>query len=138
VGWRAEGLNPKIKVLDFPRYLDRFTDGNFQAMLISKFLDYPDPMSVLSYFHKTSAYKGFFPESFDLSNGFDALSKTIEPARRRNLYSNLQNRILGVRIVNPIIFGNDASTLWGPRVSHVPPHPMGIHTLRFSELEMAQ
>jgi ABC-type oligopeptide transport system substrate-binding subunit len=134
--WETKAIQIKLDPIDRPTLLTRMFKKDYDLILGSKGVDYPDGYSILTYFK--SGYEGnyFHVNSLEIDSDLDRLVTTFNQSEREVGYRKLQLKILNEFTLIPLFFGSPSSGLWSPRVSNVPPHPMGLHTLPLETVEM--
>ncbi len=74
--------------------------------------------------------------SRELDHLIDQARFEINQAERVNLYKTIQNKILMHYELIPLFTGSNQSFLWSDKISSVDCHPMGFHSLNFSEIQL--
>lgn len=115
-----------IEVIPLNQYMTRIRERSYDLMIRSKFLDYPDGMSILTYFRSHYRDNTFFVEDREVDKLLDQAIAELDKNRRVDLYKAIQKRILSHHVVVPLAFGSDNRGLWGPKLSDVPAHPLGL------------
>lgn len=135
----TEGTTVNLKnIPDVPSYLKALTTKNYDAILGSRGLDYPDGFSVLAYFRE--GYEGNYYHVHDsaIDKTLDAAAQILDSEKRAHEYRQISKKILGFHTIVPLVFGHSASGLWSSEVAFAPPHPMGFHQLPFESIEMVK
>lgn len=115
-------------------YMPAVTGGDYDIIIQSKFLDYPDGLSVLTYFRSNYSANTFFINDRAVDSLLDKAIAELDLAKRVSLYRDVQKKILNHKIVVPLLFGSDNRGLWHPSVHAVPAHPLGIQGLPFESI----
>jgi len=131
----------QVRITSFPisDYFKVVKQKKYQMILRSKYLDYPDGMSLLTYF------KSNLPiNTFDAGN--KKIDKLIERAqmetnndKRISFYKKIQIELLKNYTLVPIFTGSTQSSLWhANKVRSIKAHPMGFHSIYFHEIELVE
>ncbi len=123
-----------INKISIEQYLEKIKSKKFDLMVRSKFLDYPDAISILTYFRSKYSSNTFFVESKKVDDLLDRSMAELSIEKRSRIYIDIQNEILAQRTVVPLVFGSDNLGLWSSKLNSVPAHPLGIQGLPFEEL----
>lgn len=126
---KPEGIDLKILVIPLKDYMPRIKDRRFDLLVRSKFLDYPDGMSILTYFRANYSDNTFFISDKNVDKALDRALGELNREKRATIYKEIQRLILSHKVVVPVVFGSDNRGLWGPRLRHVPAHPLGLQGL---------
>ncbi len=127
-------INLRIEVITVDEYLKIINSKKFDIMIRSKFLDYPDGFSVLSYFRSNYSANTFFVEDKTVDRLLDESIGELDLVKRTILYQKIQSKVLSYNSIVPLVFGTDNLGLWSPKVEAVPPHPLGVQGLPFNAL----
>jgi ABC-type transport system substrate-binding protein len=146
---RLETLLPnlvaKLKEFDFEfqqqplplaELLKKIKTKDFDVLLSTKAMEYPDAFAILSYFRSGYDQNDFNISSEDLDSALTAVVRTDDRSETLRLYRDIQRSILSSFLYLPMLYGSGASGLWSPRVKSAPATPLGVHTLRFEQVEM--
>ena len=136
--WEAPGFRLKLKPVPTQTIVEAMTSGKGQLVFGAKAVDYPDGLAVLNYFKSGQESNLFHVKSGEIDKMIDHLPEVEDERERVSLYRKTQIRILKELMVIPLIFGSNRAGLWSAKFKTVPPHPMGLHTLPFETLELAQ
>ena len=126
----------KQQPLPLADLLKKVKTRDFDVLLSTKGLEYPDAYSILSYFRSGYDQNDFYVSSQDVDKALSAVVRTDDRAEIKRLYHDIQRGILSTFVYLPIAYGSGASGLWSPRVRSAPATPLGLHTLRFEQVEM--
>lgn len=118
-------------------YLATLQNSDFEIMLVNKGMEYPDGLSILSYFRSKLPSNFFFIADEEVDRELDSLSEEASSEVRAGRYKKLQISILNQRTVLPLLSGSFNLGLWSPGISGVEPHPLGPHTLDFAKIRKA-
>ena len=128
-------ISVKIVGTTIEDYLRRIEMADFQLILRSKFLDYPDGYSALTYFRSNTKSNTFFVNDTAIDRKLDQAARELAVEKRANLYREIQRKILSKKTIAPVAFGSENLGLWAPKVL-VPPHPLGLQGLAFETLTL--
>lgn len=120
------GIEMTVKRIAMEKYMPALTTSSYQGIVQSKFLDYPDGMSVITYFRSNYSSNTFFIQDTKVDKMLDQAMSEMDNVKRLALYKKIQLQILSHRIVIPAVFGSDNRGLWHPVVDKVPAHPLGL------------
>lgn len=125
-----------VNKVSIEQYLEKIKNKKFDLIVRSKFLDYPDGISILTYFRSQSVANSFFVNSVKVDDLLDKSMSELSIEKRSLLYQEIQKEILAQRTIVPLVFGSDNLGLWSKTVNVVPAHPIGIHGLPFDEIKL--
>jgi ABC-type oligopeptide transport system substrate-binding subunit len=125
-------LNPMSKAEKLRRLFGKISE----AVVARKGMDYPDGISVLTYFRANYDANYFHISDTAVDKKIDEAMREFDTQKRISLYKETQNLALKHHTTIPLMFGTDASGLWSHKVKRIPSHPMGYHTMLFETIEM--
>lgn len=130
-------LNIEIKVIQISLkdYMPTIEKKEYDILIRSKFLDYPDGLSILTYFRSSYSANTFFVESPEVDTLIESALLELDKNKRTKLYEVIQEKILAQRTVVPIVFGSDNRGLWSDKIKSVPAHPLGLQGLPLETIE---
>ncbi len=134
--WSSDKIEVILNALPKGEKLDRMFGKKAEATIGRKGVDYPDGFSVLTYFKGQYASNYFHVEANEVDKAIAQSLQMADSAKRTESYKNIQKLILLHYTNIPLFFGSQASGLWSSKVSRVPSHPMGIHTMPLEVIEM--
>jgi ABC-type transport system substrate-binding protein len=129
-------LEVEHQPLPLAELLKKIKTRDFDVLLSTKAMEYPDAFSILSYFRSGYDQNDFNVSSQDVDKALAAVARTDDRSETLRLYRDIQRSILSSFLYLPIACGSGASGLWSPRVKSAPATPLGVHTLRFEQVEM--
>jgi ABC-type transport system substrate-binding protein len=106
------------------------------AVIGRKGVDYPDGLSVLTYFKGKYEANYFHVNDPKTDSAIAEATKEFNTEKRIQKYKDIQIQILKYYTNIPLFFGSRASGLWSQKVKSVPSHPMGFHTMHLEAVEM--
>lgn len=133
---KPSGVDFEVEKVKGSEYLKRMFAGDFEAVLGSKGLDYPDAFATLSYMRSGYDSNYFLISNKSVDELLDKASIEADDQRRFELYKAIQKLVLQEKVVLPLFFGSTQSGLWSSKLKAVPPHPMGIHLMPMASLEL--
>lgn len=125
-----------IKRIPMKSYMALVNSRDFEIMLRSKYLDYPDGMSILTYFKSDFSANTFFIEDKKVDSKIEMALGELNREKRFSIYREIQLQILSHNIIVPIVFGSDNHGLWNSKLSNVPAHPLGLQGLPFDSITL--
>lgn len=125
-----------IHEISMDEYLKKIKNYDFDLLFRSKFLDYPDGISILTYFRSNYSSNTFFVRDPKVDSLLDIAMGELDLKKRIVLYEDIQKKILSHNTVVPLVFGSDNQGMWSEKVEHVPGHPLGIQGLPFETLKL--
>ncbi|MDH4466817.1 MAG: ABC transporter substrate-binding protein [Bacteriovoracaceae bacterium] len=125
-----------VEEISEEQYFSSLKNKNFDLLMRSKFLDYPEALSFLSYLRSGNEFNKYDIQSKLIDNYLDKTSTIIDQQERFSIYKKIQIEALASRTIAPLVFGSNSSGLWSEKVKFVPAHPMGLHTLPLETLEL--
>ncbi len=134
--WSSDKVEVNLNGLSKGEKLDRMFSKKAEATIGRKGVDYPDGFSVLTYFKGQYASNYFHVEDKEIDKAIGESLQMIDPIKQAQSYKSIQKLILKHYTNIPLFFGSQASGLWSPKVSRVPSHPMGVHTMPLEVIEM--
>lgn len=128
----------KVKVVEFPieKYFDVVRERKYDLILRSKYLDYPDGMSFLTYFKSNIPINTFNAGTKEIDSLIEKAQKESSSKLRSDLYKLIQIKLLSEYTLIPLLNGSTGSGLWSEKVDFIPGHPLGFSSLNFSEIRM--
>lgn len=126
----------EVEELSVVEYTNIFHNKKNTIYLASKFLDYPDAYSILSYFKSTDLNDSFFSNDKKINIILDKACVEADLKERTKLYKEVQKIILDKNNVVPLISGSEQLGLWASSIEVVPPHPMGFHSLKLDQVKV--
>jgi oligopeptide transport system substrate-binding protein len=133
---RESGFDVVEEPLPIGDLLNRTKTKDFDVLISSKGLEYADAYSVLTYFRSGYEQNDFNIESRKIDEALGAVVRTDDKSKTLQLYREIQREILSSFAYLPIAYGSGASGLWSPKVKSAPATPLGVHTLRFEQIEV--
>ncbi len=109
---------------------------NYDVLVNSRGLDYPEGISILNYFRSGVEGNYYFINDPQIDKLLKRSTSEFNPEKRSKIYTEIQKIVLQKNIVYPLFFGSRSSGLWSASVKNVPPHPLGYHFLPFEMIEM--
>lgn len=134
---KEKRIDLEINLIALKDYMPRVKEQCYDLLVRSKFLDYPDGMSILTYFRSHYADNTFFIADKKVDRLLDQAIGELNKDRRSELYREIQKLILSHKVVVPLVFGSDNRGLWGPRLKNVPPHPLGLQGLPLDQIALS-
>lgn len=126
----------EVEELEVEMYAELFYKKSVPVYLSSKFLDYPDAYSILSYFKTTDVKDSFFSNDSKINHLLDTATTESDVMKRSEIFRQAQKIILAKNNVVPFISGSEQIGLWSNEISYVPAHPMGFHTLQLDDVRV--
>lgn len=136
--WDAPEIDFQLNPLSKAEKLERIFKKTSESSLGRKGMDYPDGISVLTYFRANYDANYFHVNDPKIDQELDNAMKEFDSTKRIDIYKKIQRLALSHYTTTPLMFGSDASGLWSSNVKHVPSHPMGYHTMYFETIEMSE
>ena len=115
-------------------YVTQLEKADFEIVLVSKGLEYPDGLSILSYFKSDLKSNYFFVHDKSIDRDLKKAASDPSVSSRVGIYRGLQQKILAQNTLVPLVSGSSNLGLWSNRVSGIEPHPLGPATLDFTLL----
>jgi|GEM_PF-1800650 len=135
---QAKGFRVKISPFQIDEYFKIIKAKKYQILLRSKYLEYPDGMSFLTYFKSGLPINTFDAGGPEVDKLIEAAQKENQSEKRSAQYKGIQLALLRQYTLVPLFTGSTLSALWSKKVKSVQAHPMGFHSLYFHEIEMAR
>jgi ABC-type transport system substrate-binding protein len=134
--WNSTNIEVVLNPVPQAERLSRMFSKKSEATIGRKGTDYPDGYSILTYFKGKYESNYFHVDDPDIDASISVSSKEFDSDKRAKLYKEIQKKILRHYTNIPLYFGSQASGLWSPKVSKLPSHPLGAHTMPFESIEM--
>ncbi|RLT33737.1 MAG: ABC transporter substrate-binding protein [Chloroflexi bacterium] len=132
--WKQIGLNISIRQTDFATFLADQDAGRLQAFNAGWIMDYPDPEDILDVkFHSTSPLNDVDYKNPEVDKLLDAARIESNPARRLDLYRQVEKKILDDAAWLPLYFSQSHVVVKDGVKNWFEP-PMVVPRLRFIEL----
>lgn len=136
--WAKVGILVQPHSLSKGEKLRKLFGKQSQAIIGRKAMDYPDGFSVLGYFKGSYPSNYFYVKDANIDRALAAVLQVRDPQARESEYREIQKQILKKWTLIPLLFGSEASGLWGPKIKSVPSHPLGYHMLPIETVEMRE
>lgn len=134
--WASKNINVQFNPLSKSKKLERMFNKESDAVIGRKGVDYPDGLSVLTYFKGKYEANYFHVNDPKTDSAIAEATKEFNTEKRIQKYKDIQIQILKYYTNIPLFFGSRASGLWSQKVKSVPSHPMGFHTMHLEAVEM--
>jgi ABC-type oligopeptide transport system substrate-binding subunit len=131
----------KVKIVAFPisDYFQVIKLKKYEIVLRSKYLDYPDGMSLLTYFKHDLPINTFDAGNKNIDELIESAQLEVNNDKRISFYKKIQVELLKDYTLVPIFNGANQSSLWNAKKIHtIQAHPMGFHSIYFHEIEITE
>lgn len=135
-GLMKKGIQLSVSFFDIQDYFKVIRQGDYQAILRSKYLDYPDGMAVLTYFKYGIPINTFFLGNKSINSSIEAATREKDSNLRIALYKKIQIQLLKEFTYVPLVSGGSMSFLSSSKIKEIKPHPLGVHSLYFHEFRL--
>jgi ABC-type oligopeptide transport system substrate-binding subunit len=109
---------------------------NYDGLIMAKGMDYPEGISLLSYFKSNYHQNDYFIADKKLDRMISEAQVEQSQEKRIELYRTIQQEILNFKTVLPMFEGNTVGSLWTEKWKNIPEHPMGYQFLSLESLEL--
>jgi len=134
--WTTKNIQVELNPLSKLKKLERMFSKQSDAVIGRKGVDYPDGLSVLTYFKGKYEANYFHVNDPKIDLAIAEATKEFNTEKRIQKYKDIQIQILKYYTNIPLFFGSRASGLWSQKVKSVPSHTMGFHTMHLEGVEM--
>ncbi len=134
--WSSKNIYVQPNPISKSKKLERMFAKESDAVIGRKGVDYPDGLSVLTYFKGKYDANYFHVNDPKIDSAISEATKEFKTEKRIQKYKDIQIQILKYYTNIPLFFGSRASGLWSQKVKSVPSHPMGFHTMHLEAVEM--
>ena len=131
-----DGFIVKTKHFALADYFKVVHSGDYQIMLRSKYLDYPDGMAVLTYFKSNLPINTFFAGDKFSDKLIAEAQLESSLATRNEQYRKIQLLLLKGYTVVPLVSGSTQSFLYSNKIVSIKAHPLGLHSVYLNEIEL--
>ncbi len=133
---RAHGIDGHLQAASFADWMTCKKNGDYDILINARGIDYPDPYAVLSYFKGGVSQNYLKQEDTEIDDLLEKALGEFDTEKRIHIYDQIEEKILKLNVIVPLLFGASNSTLWPPAAKFVPAHPLGFHFLSLENVEM--